>query len=161
MPTVVGILTIMSRKAELSMKFFFITSGLDSLFVQTRHLKSCQEDIGLLELCNPHSALRTSCAICPQFSADCDYILRHIEVATDRQGPSQLAKVYRATSGPTHYSTAARWWLPSTAFWRGCNSADDGSDVALTPTDRRRPANGPHTICSLTSSLFHIDLFFT
>ena len=76
---------------------------------------------------------------------------------------TQLAKVYRATSGPTHYSIAARWWLPSTALWRGCNSADDGSDVALTPTDRRRPANGSTygTICSLTSSLFHIDLFVT
>ena len=56
---------------------------------------------------------------------------------------TQSAKVYRATSGSTHYSIAARWWLPLTALRRGCNSADDGSDVALTPTDRRRPANGP------------------
>ena len=76
-------------------------------------------------------------------------------------GTAQLAKVYRATSGPTHYSIAARWWLPSTALWRGCNSADDGSDVALTPTDRRRPANGPTYYMFFNKQLnYFIQIFF-
>ena len=78
-----------------------------------------------------------------------------------RKDTSQLAKVYRATSGPTHYSIAARWWLSSTALWRGCNSADDGSDVALTPTDRRRPANGSTYCMFFNKQLnYFIYIFF-
>ena len=74
--------------------------------------------------------------------------------------PTQSAKVYRATSRPTHYSIAARWWLPSTALWRGCNSADEGSDVALTPTDRRRPANGPTYYMFFNKQLISYTSFF-
>ena len=43
----------------------------------------------------------------------------------------------------------------------GCNSADDGSDVALTPTDRRRPANGPTYYMFFNKQLISYRYFFT